>query len=91
MRVTFRKKYTRLPLADGDEMRISLKGDALLCAVEAGLIPETADGGGYNIGPFLRFWDAFSLLLPKEVKEQPEDIQKVIQMIEEYRNQRTDK
>lgn len=87
----FRKKFTRLPMADGDVVGISLKGEALLCAVEAGLVQETADGNGYNIGPFLKFWEAFSLMLPNESKEQPEDIQKIIQMVEEYRNQRTDK
>lgn len=75
-----------MPLADGDAMKISLKGEALLCAVESGLVQETADGTGYNIGPFLRFWSAFSLMLPKEIREQPEDIQKIIKMIEEYRN-----
>jgi len=87
----FRKKFTRLPLADGDRMGISLKGEAMLCAIEAGLVQETADGTGYDIGPFLRFWDAFSMMLPKEVKEQPEDIQNIVKMIEEYRNQSADK
>lgn len=71
-------------------VKISLKGSALICAVEAGLIQETADGNGYNIGPFLKFWNDFSSMLPKEVKEQPDDIQEVAKMVKEYRDQGAD-
>jgi hypothetical protein len=87
----FRKKYTRLPMTDGGAAKISLKGEALLCAVEAGLVQETADGNGYSIAPFLKFWDEFSLMLPKEIKEQPDDTKKVAKMVKEYRNQGADK
>lgn len=68
-------------------MKISLKGEALLCAIEAGLVQATTDGGGYDVGPFLKFWDAFSLLLPKCVEDHPDEIQNVVKMVKEYRNQ----
>lgn len=87
----FRKKHPLLPMAEGDTIKISLKGKALLCAVETGIVEESADKSGYNIGPFLKFWEEFSLFLPKEVKEQPDDAKEVINMVEEYRNQGADK
>ena len=87
--VVFKKKHTRIPLAAGDTMRITLKGEALICAVAAGLVPATEDGRGYNIGPFLKFWEAFSMMLPKELEEDPDEVKKIIEMIEEHRNQRT--
>lgn len=79
-----RKKYTRVALPG--TARISLKGEALLCAVDAGLVQESANGSGYNIGPFLKFWEEFSLLLPNKIKEQPDDTQDVVEMVEKYRN-----
>lgn len=41
----------------------TLKGKALICAIDAGLVPEASDGEGYNIAPFLRFWEMFEPLL----------------------------
>lgn len=87
----FRKKYPLLPMAEGEEIRISLKGKALICAIDSGLVQETGNGSGYNIGPFLKFWDEFSLLLPKEIEENPDEAKKIIEMIEKCRNQGTDK
>lgn len=38
----------------------TLKGKALIAAIEAGLVPKAESGEGYNIAGFLRFWEAFS-------------------------------
>ncbi len=41
----------------------------MLAAIEAGLILETETGDGYNIAPFLRFWEMFSPALEKALKK----------------------
>ena len=52
-------KFTRLE--HGKEYGFStLKGKALNAANEAGLIPAASSGDGYNIAPFLKFWELFS-------------------------------
>ena len=58
---------------------ISLKGLALLEAGEAGLIQKC--DGGYDIGPFLRFWDAFSKYLPLKGKERPNEMGDLLEML----------
>lgn len=47
----------------------TLKGKALTAATDAGMIPETPAADGYNIAPFLRFWDAFSPALNQALQE----------------------
>ena len=51
----------------------------LLEAVEAGLI-QKCDGGD-DIGPFLRFWDAFSKYLPLKGKERPNEMGDLLEML----------
>ena len=46
-----------------NEVIPTLKGIALVMAAESGLIPEREDG--YNIAPFLRFWELFEPELHK--------------------------
>ncbi len=87
----FKKKVTTVPLENGDVMQITLKGTALLHAIDAGLVQETADGRGYNIGPFLKFWENFSRLLPAELKEGPDDLPNILEMIQKQGNQGADK
>lgn len=52
-------QYTFLE-PDKDYGFATLKGKALVAAQSVGLIPAASAGDGYNIAPFLRFWDAFS-------------------------------
>ena len=58
---------------------ISLKGLAMAEAVDAGLIQK--GNGGYDIGPFLRFWDAFSKYLPHKGKERPNEMRDLLEML----------
>ena len=51
----------------------------LLEAVEAGLIQK--GDGGYDIGPFLRFWDAFSKYLPFKGEERPNEMGDLLEML----------
>ena len=46
------------------ELAATLKG----AAIEAGLIPKSSSGDGWNIAPFLRFWDNFAPLLNEAVQ-----------------------
>ncbi len=55
------------------KMIATLKGQALLIAIDAGMVPEAKTADGYNIAPFLRFWDGFSSLLEQALNE-PNDI-----------------
>lgn len=48
----------------------TLKGKALICAIDAGLIPEASEGEGYNIAPFLRFWEMLEPLLKTAADEE---------------------
>ncbi len=56
-----------------EKASITLKGRALVMAVDAGLIQEAKTADGYNIVPFLRFWEAFSPLLDQTLKEGGEE------------------
>ena len=47
----------------------TLKGKALICAIDAGLILEASEGEGYNIAPFLRFWEMLEPLLKTAADE----------------------
>lgn len=58
------------------EHRITLKGIAVVQAVEAGLCPEAEDG--YDDSAFLKFWDTFEPELWKYVQEHPEDAIEVL-------------
>ena len=55
----------------------TLKGRALLMAIDAGLVPEAQTADGYNIAPFMRFWNAFSPLL-EQALDKPEDVPEVL-------------
>lgn len=50
------------------ELAVTLKGAAMIEAIEAGLIPKSSRGDGWNIAPFLRFWDNFAPLLNEAVQ-----------------------
>lgn len=50
------------------ELAATLKGAAMVEAIEAGLVPKTSIGDGWNIAPFLRFWDNFAPLLNEAVQ-----------------------
>ena len=47
----------------------TLKGKALAAAAAAGMIPETPAADGYDIAPFLKFWDAFLPALHQALRE----------------------
>lgn len=81
-------KFTFVPATD-DSVSLSLKGLALLDAIEAGLVREKADGSGYDISAFLRFWDAFSGWIPKDalIPERPDEIQKLTEMLNQQGNE----
>lgn len=51
-------------------MKLTLKGLALIAAIETGLLPEIERDGvvGYDTDLFNRFWDAFS----KSVEKAPQ-------------------
>ena len=49
------------PLKSGEKYAFdSLKGKALIAAEEAGMIPAAKSGDGYNVAPFLKFWELFT-------------------------------
>lgn len=48
----------------------TLKAQALVAAIEAGLAPKAKTAEGYNIAPFLRFWDSFSAPLQKALEKE---------------------
>ena len=52
-------QYTRLEYGSKYAFN-SLKGKALAAASEAGMIPPASSGDGFNIAPFLKFWDLFA-------------------------------
>ena len=66
---------------------LTLKGAALAAAIEAGFVPRLPSGDGYNIAPFLKFWELF---LPKltEAFQKRDDFSKVVK---EEGNQGTEK
>lgn len=47
------------------ELAVTLKGAAVLAAIDTGLVSESSDGEGWDIAPFLRFWEKFEPLLVK--------------------------
>ncbi len=57
-------------------IRSTLKGKALLIALDTGLVKREAFGK-YNIAPFLRFWERFSRLIP----DSDDEIHDFIQML----------
>lgn len=52
----------------GEKISITLKGRALVDAVDSGLIPETDDG--WDDTGFLRFWELFEPELRKEIEKE---------------------
>lgn len=44
----------------GETAAPTLKGVAITAAIEAGLVQRLPSGDGYNIAPFLKFWDLFA-------------------------------
>lgn len=48
----------------------TLKSKALVAAIETGLVPKAKTADGYDIAPFLRFWDAFSGPLKEAMEKQ---------------------
>ena len=50
------------------ELAATLKGAAMVEAIEAGLIPKASSGDGWNIAPFLCFCDNFAPLLNETVQ-----------------------
>ncbi len=67
----------------------TLKGIALLEAIEIGLVWETEDGKGYDIGPFLRFWENILPLISGSLKESTDEIDQIKNVFEEQCNQGT--
>ena len=59
-----------------------LKGKALILAVDAGLVQP--QGEGYNITPFLKFWDRFEPLLKEERQQR---LEKTLEMLEHKRGE----
>lgn len=60
------------------EGTITLKGEALICALDSGICPKTENGT--DVGPFLRFWMLFEPCLKKhldQVTDGSEDVWKV--------------
>lgn len=47
----------------------SLKGCAMVAAIEAGMVPRTEANDGYMIGAFLRFWESFSPMLSEQIEQ----------------------
>lgn len=66
----------------------TLKGKALTAAADAGMIPQTPAADGYNIAPFLKFWDAFSPALKQALREAEERGQQSGGVFGQKRNQR---
>lgn len=50
------------------ELAATLKGAANGGSNRGGLIPKSSSGDGWNIAPFLRFWDNFAPLLNEAVQ-----------------------
>lgn len=50
-----------------------LKGQALVMAIDAGLVRKAQTADGYDIAPFLRFWDLFSPLIDEMLDERNND------------------
>lgn len=56
----------------------TIKGEALRCAIKAGMVGRSKDGKGYDIAPFLAFWEllepriVFELMTAKEEGKEAE-------------------
>ena len=75
---------------DGTALKITLKGRAVIAAVDAGLLPEV-DGGWDDTG-FLRFWEEFEPDLRKEIqKEVNHTVMVLCQQCEQRADNRTEK
>lgn len=61
---------------------VSLKGLALLCAIDAGMILPDSDGN-YDDGPFSRFWDEFSKFIRADRSGYPNEMQDAIEFLQE--------
>lgn len=59
---------------------VTLKGQAMLAAIDAGMVPKAKTADGYNIKPFLNFWDRF---LPA-LQEQFCKYDDVVRMVNEH-------
>lgn len=46
-----------------------MKGQALLLAIDTGLIQINKTTRTYNIAPFMKFWDMFSITLDRALKD----------------------
>ena len=59
-----------MEIKEAPNMKLTLKGLALIAAIETGLLPEIERDGvvGYDTDLFNRFWDAFS----KSVEKAPQ-------------------
>ena len=64
----FVKGATHMKSRKQPELAATLKGAAMVEAIEAGLVPNSSGGDGWNIAPFLRFWDNFAPLLNEAVQ-----------------------
>lgn len=53
----------------GTSVSATLKGKAMVAAIDAGMVPVASGAEGHNIAPFLRFWDAFSPALEQTIRE----------------------
>lgn len=59
--------------------KATIKGIALLMAIDSGLIRKTWKG--YDIGPFLRFWDDFREFLEFVKEEHPDNFENLLDVI----------
>lgn len=62
------KGATHMKSQKQPELAATLKGAAMVEAIEAGLVPKSSGGDGWNIAPFLRFWENFAPLLNEAVQ-----------------------
>lgn len=67
----------------GEKISITLKGRALVDAIDSGLIPETDDG--WDDTGFLRFWELFEPDLRKEIEK---EVDQAAAMLYQQRDQR---
>lgn len=80
-RLKRRRKFLVFSPGRKGEMRLSLKGMALLCAIDAGMIREASDGS-YDDEPFLRFWDEFSRFIKADRGGYPDEIRNVAKLLQ---------
>ncbi len=83
-----KKKLRMVPPSGGFDL--SVKGLILLEAIETGVVRETADGKGYDIGPFMKFLNHISPLFPDRLKENPGEVDKIMSVLEKQCDQGAD-